>query len=101
MKAAIDPATLATDLADLLVQAGVPFRQSHELVGSLVRRAEDLGSTIDRVPASDVAAIDARMPAVLASLGDAEAAVERRRTIGGTSRQRVLEQIAEAEKVFV
>ena len=100
MKAALDPATLATDVADLLVQAGVPFRQSHELVGALVRRAEDLGVTMDRVPQADLVRIDARMPGILANLGDAEAAVERRRATGGTSRQRVLEQIEAAEKAF-
>jgi argininosuccinate lyase len=100
MRAALDPSVLATDLADLLVQAGIPFRQSHELVGALVRRAEDLGTTMDKVPTTDVASIDARMPAVLAKLGDAEASVERRRAVGGTSRQRVMEQIADAEKLF-
>ena len=100
MKAALDPATLATDLADLLVQTGVPFRQSHELVGALVRRAEDLGVTMDRVPQPEVAKIDQRLPGILAKLGDAEAAVERRRAAGGTSRQRVMEQIEQAEKLF-
>jgi argininosuccinate lyase len=100
MRAALDPSVLATDLADLLVQAGVPFRQSHELVGALVRRAEDLGVTMDKVPPADVKAIDARVPGVLANLGDAEASVERRRAVGGTSRQRVMEQITEAEKAF-
>ena len=35
---------LATDLADVLVRAGVPFRQSHHLAGRVVRRAEELGS---------------------------------------------------------
>jgi len=100
MRAALDPSVLATDLADLLVQAGVPFRQSHELVGALVRRAEDLGVTMDKVPPAEVKLIDARVPAVLANLGDAEASVERRRAVGGTSRQRVMEQITEAEKLF-
>lgn len=100
MRAALDPSVLATDLADLLVLAGIPFRQSHELVGALVRRAEDLGVTMDKVPAADVTAIDGRMPGILANLGDAEASVERRRAVGGTSRQRVMEQIADAEKLF-
>ena len=100
MKAALDPAMLATDLADLLVRVGIPFRLSHERVGALVRRAEELGTTIDRVAVADAAAIDPRMPAVLANLGDAEAAVERRCAVGGTSRARVLEQIAEAEHCF-
>src|SRR5262249_2502711 len=40
MKAAIDHGTLATDLADLLVQAGIPFREAHGMVGALVRRAD-------------------------------------------------------------
>jgi len=100
MRAALDPATLATDLADLLVQAGVPFRQAHELVGALVRRAEELGVTMDRVPKPDLDGIDPRLPGLLGSLGGAEEAVERRRAAGGTSRERVLEQIAEAERAF-
>ncbi len=100
MKAALDPATLATDLADLLVQAGVPFRRSHEIVGALVRRAEELGVTIDQVPDGDVRKIDAGMPPVLARLGDAEAAVERRIVAGGTSRNNILTQIETAELLF-
>ncbi len=100
MAAAIDPATLATEVADLLVQAGVPFRESHGLAGALVRRAEELGTTIDRMAAGEAAGIDARLPAVMAALGDAEAAVERRQVTGGTARARVLEQIAAAELAF-
>ncbi|HEX9611921.1 MAG TPA: argininosuccinate lyase, partial [Gemmatimonadales bacterium] len=37
MLGALDASLRATDLADLLVQAGVPFRESHVLVGNLVR----------------------------------------------------------------
>ncbi len=44
MAAALDDGMLATDLADYLVRRGVPFRQSHRLVGQAVRRAEELGS---------------------------------------------------------
>ncbi|MCE0484196.1 MAG: argininosuccinate lyase [Methylacidiphilales bacterium] len=38
--AAADPLLLATDLADWLVQKGVPFRQAHHLVGEAVALAE-------------------------------------------------------------
>ena len=31
-----DPMLLATDLADYLVRAGLPFRQAHEVIGKLV-----------------------------------------------------------------
>ncbi len=34
--ATADPLLLATDLADYLVQRGVPFRQAHEVIGKLV-----------------------------------------------------------------
>src|SRR5467141_3183964 len=51
MVAALDPAMRATDLADLLVEAGVPFRESHGLIGRLVRAAEQAGVTLDKVPA--------------------------------------------------
>src|SRR2546422_8939348 len=35
MRAALDASLHATDVADLLVEAGVPFRESHGLVGRL------------------------------------------------------------------
>src|SRR5205809_8086902 len=47
MAAALDPAMRATDLADLLVESGVPFRESHRLIGKLVRSAAEAGVTRD------------------------------------------------------
>ena len=64
--AAADPLLLATDLADHLVRAGVPFRQAHEITGRLVARAEELKTPLDRLP-------DAEWPAAHSSL-DAAAA---------------------------
>jgi argininosuccinate lyase len=44
MAAAADsPYAAATDLAELLVRRGVPFREAHALVGSFVRRSLDEG----------------------------------------------------------
>jgi argininosuccinate lyase len=50
MAAALDDAMLATDLADYLVRHGVPFCQSHELVGCAARRAEALGLPLRELP---------------------------------------------------
>ncbi len=100
MTAALDAATLATDLADLLVRAGRPFREAHGLVGALVRKAEELGTAIDRVPAAEAAAIDAALPGLLAGLGGAEAAVERRTVAGGTAMAAVQAQLAAAVAAF-
>ena len=97
MAAAIDPGTLATDLADLLVQAGVPFREAHGMVGALVRRAEELGTGIGQLSEPDVRAIDQRLRGPLKALGGPAEAVERRVIPGGTARRAVEAQLAEAE----
>ena len=36
MEAKMDPALLATDLADYLVEEGIPFREAHHIVGEIV-----------------------------------------------------------------
>jgi argininosuccinate lyase len=38
-----DPMLLATDLADYLVRAGLPFRQAHEVIGKLVAHCIETG----------------------------------------------------------
>ena len=42
----------ATDLADLLAAAGVPFRSAHERTGAVVRAAEERGVELWQLPAS-------------------------------------------------
>jgi len=100
MTAALEPSVLATDLADLLVAGGVAFREAHGLVGALVRRAEELGVPFGAVESGEVARLDPRLPAALARLGGAEAAVERRAVAGGTARAAVLAQIRAAREAF-
>ena len=41
LDAAGDPLLLATDLADRLVEGGVPFRKAHEIIGGLVAKAQE------------------------------------------------------------
>ncbi|HYW08118.1 MAG TPA: argininosuccinate lyase, partial [Longimicrobium sp.] len=47
--AAVDAGMLATDLADFLVRAGVPFREAHGAVGRLVRTAEETGRAVNEL----------------------------------------------------
>jgi len=42
-QAASNPALLATEAADYLVHKGVPFRQAHDIVGKVLRAAEQAG----------------------------------------------------------
>ncbi len=51
-----DPLLLATDLADYLVEQGVPFRQAHHQVGALVGLSEKLDTPINELPEGEARA---------------------------------------------
>ena len=89
MQAAADAeASAATDLAEWLVQRGVPFREAHALVGTLVRRAlAGAGSLRDLVADDPALGPDA---AALVAPG---VSVRRRVTPGGAGPVPVAEQI--------
>ncbi|OQA41004.1 MAG: Argininosuccinate lyase 1 [Chloroflexi bacterium ADurb.Bin325] len=94
MLAALGDEMLATDLADALVRAGVPFRESHHLVGRAVRRAEELGCPLRAVPPAELRAISPHLAAAeMAAVWDFERSVEQRAVAGGTARAAVLAQI--------
>src|SRR5436305_478539 len=56
-EAARDDFLAATDLADLLVRRGVPFRESHGIVASLVRSAVDQGKQLAELSDEEVTAV--------------------------------------------
>ena len=100
MRAALDASLRATDLADLLVEAGVPFRESHGLVGRLVLEAERAGVPLDRVLPAVAAVIHPALGAAVAQLGTWEDSIEGRATPGGSARQSVAQQLEELRKAF-
>jgi argininosuccinate lyase len=79
------------------VEKGLPFRQAHDVVGGLVRRAEERGVELDALPADQVRAasplLDPDDPAFRARF-DVARAVERRDVPGGPARARVAAEIA-------
>src|SRR5213593_3261763 len=100
MHAALDASLRATDVADLLVEAGVPFRESHGLVGRLVLEAERAGVPLDRVLPAVAAVIHPALAAALSQLGTWEDSVESRATPGGASRRSVAEQLEALRLAF-
>ena len=90
---ALSPELLATDVADLLVDDGVPFRQAHELVGRLFLAAERAGVEADRLPVEEKSAIHPRLAEWSVDPADYAASADRRRVDGGTARSSVLVQI--------
>ncbi len=99
MAAALSDDLLATDLADYLVRKGMPFRESHHVVGRAVRRAEELGVPLSRLPLAELRAISPLFDEDVAEVWDFERSVERRRSAGGTARAAIEAQIAQAREL--
>jgi argininosuccinate lyase len=91
--AAADEFLAATDVADLLVSRGMPFRQAHQVVGGLVRSAVDQGKLLSELTREELAGhsplLDERFYELLAGRAWLESKVSR----GGTSLERVHEQL--------
>jgi argininosuccinate lyase len=100
MAAALDDALLATDVADYLVRKGVPFRQSHHLVGRAVKRAEELGLSLERLDLAEYQAIHAAFAEDVYAVFDFRRSVEGREVEGGTASGAVRAQIELAKALL-
>jgi len=100
MGAALQDSMLATDLADYLVRKGVPFRQSHHLVGQVVRQAEQLGVPLKELRIEVYRAVHPAFDEdVYEVLGFARS-VEARVVEGGTAPSAVAAQICSARELI-
>ena len=84
-QAAQDPALVATEVADYLVAFGVPFREAHEIVGRILRAAEQEGKNIREMPLERLKEFSPVFGRDLPSLLTVEAALARRSIRGGTA----------------
>jgi argininosuccinate lyase len=91
--AAADELIAATDLADLLVKRGTPFREAHGVIAGLVREAVDTGRPLAEVA---VPALGEEAAEVLERSSWLESKVSE----GGTSLARVREQLEKARAVL-
>jgi len=88
-----DGATAATDIAEALAQAGVPFRTAYKLTGALVRKCAETGVSLSKAPLHLAQQIDPRFSAAVLGAADAVASVARKKNAGGTGRESIDEQI--------
>jgi argininosuccinate lyase len=103
LAAATSGYTTATAVADALVELGVPFRDAHHIVGSLVTRAETAGVELTDLPDGDIAEVlvasadpvaeglagDPAVPSELRAAATLENALARPDVTGGTAPVRV------------
>ncbi|KAL9046062.1 MAG: hypothetical protein Q9214_001012 [Letrouitia sp. 1 TL-2023] len=93
MREALEPSMLATELADYLVRKGVPFRETHHISGQVVALAEKEGRGMNELGLEQLREVDRRFDADVQECFDYEAAIERRKTQGGTSKGNIFYQI--------
>lgn len=87
--------TNATDVADYLVKKGVPFRESHAVVGKMVAMAIELGKSLDEFTMEEFHACS---PLIGEDIYDAismQTCVDGRKLTGGTAPERVRAEIRE------
>jgi len=85
---------LATDLAELLVRRGVPFREAHEVVGHLVVWCQVNDCDLPDVSDENLAKISPHLTPDVREVLSVTGALAARSTFGGTAPERVAEQLA-------
>jgi argininosuccinate lyase len=95
-----DPALLATDLADYLVERGVPFREAHHAVGAVVKLAEQQGKPLNQLATADVKACHPGYGDDWAVVFDLKRAMAKRTGTGMPSPAQFKKQLARWAKVL-
>ncbi|HEY1276511.1 MAG TPA: argininosuccinate lyase [Thermoleophilaceae bacterium] len=98
--AASDEAIAATDVADLLVRRGVPFREAHGIVGGLVRAAGERGKSLSQLSEAELSELAPQLDGEYYSLLQQGAWLESKVSEGGTALARVREQLDAARRAI-
>lgn len=85
--------TLATDIAEWMVRAGVPFRVAHEVAGACVRAAEEKGIGLPDLTDDQFAEIHPALTPAVRDVLTVEGSIASRDARGGTAGVRVAEQL--------
>jgi len=98
LRSSIDSTMMATDLADYLVDKGVPFREAHAMAGKVVRAAGERQVSLEKMTLEAYQAIGPFEADVYQVL-DPLKSIQKRNAIGGTSLQSVKKQIQKIKGV--
>jgi len=87
----------ATDLAEHLVERGVPFREAHGIVGHLVRDLQEAGRTLADLNEAELKGYSSRFGKGALTTLSAHASAAARGSHGGSSKASVARQMGRAE----
>jgi argininosuccinate lyase len=97
-EAALKGFATATDLADYLVRAGVPFRDAHEVVGKSVAYCVDKGCDLADLGLDELQRFSPQIAADVFDYLTLEGSVAARDHVGGTAPTQVRRAIASARR---
>jgi argininosuccinate lyase len=99
-EAAGDEFLAATDVADLLVRRGIPFREAHAIVGSLVRHALEQNKTLSELSAKELGRFSDRLDDEYYEVLSSNSWLESKVSEGGTASARIREQLSKARQIL-
>jgi argininosuccinate lyase len=92
-EAVSDPLLMATDIADRLVEAGIAFRQAHEIVGRAVALAEKSGRSLDDLSLAEWQAIHPQVTADCLKVFDPKKALQQRKMKGAPGKAQISREL--------
>ena len=95
LAAAQDGFMNATDLADYLVERGIPFRDAHAISGRIVRHCVAKDCRIEELSLKELKGFSKKIQRDVYDFLSTEAVVNRRRAFGGTARGNVMRRLKE------
>jgi len=95
-----DEMLAATEVADLLVRKGVPFREAHGIVGGLVRDAVERGVALSELSEDDLRQRSEHLDGDFYAVLRRESWLESKRIEGGTGSAALAEQIELARETL-
>lgn len=90
----------ATDLADYLVNRGLPFRDSHEVVGRAVAYGIEQNKDLAELSLAELRQFSDKISADVYDILTLEGSINARSHIGGTAPERVRSAVATARKTL-
>jgi argininosuccinate lyase len=95
-----DEMLAATEVADLLVRKGVPFREAHGIVGALVRDAVERGIALSELSEEDLRQRSEHLDSSFYEVLRRESWLESKRIEGGTASTALAQQIELARETL-
>jgi len=97
MKRASGNFLLITDLANYLVEKGIPFRTAHHIAGSIVAYLVEKGKKLEDLTLKELKQFSEKFEKDVFGILTPEKSTDRKRVFGGTAREEVLRRIEVAK----